>query len=276
MTDLSLPTDASTDAPLQFESAHAGEAPTTVCTSCSEPIRGVYHEANGSVVCSRCRGKLEVLIASTGGMRRFRRALGFGLGAAIGCAVAYGAFRAYSNWDFSLIAIFVGFAVGKAVFVGAERRGGRRYQVLAALLTYFAIASSYVPLAVKELKDSRSAVADSTKAVKGDSTTAVATTSTAESNAAPADSTLAAEVPTATKKTADKPIGFGGFLVGIGALMLLVLALPIMVGMASIISVIILALGLVQAWRMNKAVAINVSGPYRIADPATDAQPATT
>ncbi|MDB4892799.1 MAG: hypothetical protein JWL61_4654 [Gemmatimonadetes bacterium] len=259
MSDPSVPTDASTDVPLQFESAHAGEAPTTVCTSCSEPIRGVYHEANGNVVCSRCRGKLEVLIASTGGMRRFRRAAGFGLGAAIGCAVAYGAFRAYSDWDSSLIAIFVGLAVGKAVFVGAERRGGRRYQVLAALLTYFAIASSYVPLAVKELKERPSAAADSSKAAtKRDSTTAAA-----------------AELPTATKKTADKPMGFGGFLVGVGALMLLVLALPIMVGMGSIISVVILALGLVQAWRMNKAVTINVSGPYRIADPASAAEPAT-
>jgi hypothetical protein len=232
MSDQSVPTDASLDAPLQFDTAHPGEAPPTACTSCSEPIRGVYHEANGNVVCSRCRGKLEVLLATTGGMRRFRRAVGFGLGAAIGCAIAYGAFRAFSDWDFSLIAILVGFVVGKAVFVGAERRGGRRYQVLAALLTYFAIAASV-------------------------------------------DSALAADLPTTTKTEAKSPIGFGGFMVGVGALTLLVFALPIMVGMGSIISVIILALGLLQAWRMNKAVEINVSGPYRLADPTPDAEPAT-
>jgi len=274
MSDQSLPADASLDAPLQFDSAHPGEAPATVCTSCSEPIRGVYHEANGSVICSRCRGKLEVLLASTGGMRRFRRAVGFGLGAAIGCAIAYGAFRAYSDWDFSLIAILVGFAVGKAVFVGTERRGGRRYQVLAALLTYFAIAASYVPLAVKEFKEGPPAVADSLKAsAKKDSLSARA--STADTSSAAADSALAVELPTATKRTADKPLGFGGFMIAVGSLLLLVFALPIMVGMGSIISVIILLLGLVQAWRMNKAVAINVSGPYRLADPTGNPEPAT-
>jgi hypothetical protein len=274
MSDQSVPTDASLDAPLQFDTAHPGEAPSTVCTSCSEPIRGVYHEANGNVVCSRCRGKLEVLLATTGGMRRFRRAVGFGLGAAIGCAIAYGAFRAYSEWDFSLIAILVGFVVGKAVFVGAERRGGRRYQVLAAILTYFAIAASYVPLAMKEFKDGPSVVADSSKAAaKGDSLTAAA--STTDASTASLDSALAAELPTATKTEGKSPIGFVGFMLGVGALTLLVFALPIMVGMGSIISVIILALGLLQAWRMNKAVEINVSGPYRLADPTPDAEPAT-
>lgn len=274
MSDQSVPTDASLDAPLQFDTAHPGEAPPTVCTSCSEPIRGVYHEANGNVVCSRCRGQLEVLLATTGGMRRFRRAVGFGLGAAIGCAIAYGAFRAFSDWDFSLIAILVGFVVGKAVFVGTERRGGRRHQVLAALLTYFAIASSYIPLAVKEFKNGSSVVADSSKAApKGDSLTTA--TSTAGASTASVDSALTVEPPTATKTEAKSPIGFGGFMFAIGATLLLVLALPIMVGMGSIISVIILALGLLQAWRMNKAVEINVSGPYRLADPAPDAEPAT-
>jgi hypothetical protein len=200
--------------------------------------------------------------------------VGFGLGAAIGCAIAYGAFRAYSDWDFSLIAILVGFAVGKAVFVGAERRGGRRYQVLAALLTYFAIAASYVPLAVKEFKEGPPAVADSLKAV-GEEGLTDRTRVHGRHQFGAADSALAVELPTATKKTADKPLGFGGFMIAVGSLLLLVFALPIMVGMGSIISVIILLLGLVQAWRMNKAVAINVSGPYRLADPTGNPEPAT-
>jgi hypothetical protein len=276
MSDQSVPTDASLDAPLQFDTAHSGDAPATVCTSCSQPILGVYHEANGNVVCSRCRGKLEAMVASTGGMRRFRRAVGFGLAAAIGCAILYGAFRAYSDWDFSLIAILVGFVVGKAVFIGAERRGGRRYQVLAALLTYFAIASSYVPLAMKELKEGPPAVTDSSKAAaKSDSLTAAASPAKTDTSTASLDSTRAVELPTATRKEAEKPIGFAGFLLGVGALLLLVFALPIMVGMGSIISVIILGLGLLQAWRMNKAVVINVSGPYRLAGPTTDTEPAT-
>ena len=142
------------DAPLLFESASPSDgAPPAVCASCNEPIRVVYYEANGSVVCSRCRGKLEAQLGSSGGMRRFRRALGFGLGAAIAGALFYYGFQVITGINLGLVAVLVGFMVGKAVFVGTEHRGGRRYQVLAVVLTYFAIASTYVPLVMKEAKE---------------------------------------------------------------------------------------------------------------------------
>ena len=152
------------DAPLQFDTATPHVAPAATCGSCSEPIRSVYYEVNANVVCSRCRGKLEALLGSTGGMRRFRRALGFGLGAAIAGSVFYYGFREITGIDFGLVAVLVGFLVGKAVFVGADRRGGRRYQILAVVLTYFAIASTYMPMVFKESIKERVAASDSTKA----------------------------------------------------------------------------------------------------------------
>src|SRR5206468_726575 len=50
-----------------------------------------------------------------------------------------------------LIAILVGFFVGKAVSWGSYRRGGWKYQTLAMVLTYLSIVASYVPVIVKEI-----------------------------------------------------------------------------------------------------------------------------
>jgi hypothetical protein len=204
------------DVPLLFESASPSDGvPLAVCASCNEPIRVVYYEANGSVVCSRCRGKLEAQLSSSGGMRRFRRALGFGLGAAIAGALFYYGFQVITGINLGLVAVLVGFMVGKAVFVGTDHRGGRRYQVLAVLLTYFAIASTYVPQVLKEARP------------------------------------------------------------GVGGMLLLTAAFPIIAGFSSIISVVILGVGLMQAWRMNRAVNVTVSGPYRIAGLPIDGELAT-
>ncbi|MDQ6633352.1 MAG: hypothetical protein M3Z10_01200, partial [Gemmatimonadota bacterium] len=56
-----------------------------------------------------------------------------------------------------------------------------------------------------------------------------------------------------------------------GALLALSVALPILVGLGSPISILILVFGLLQAWRMNKRVQLSVSGPYRLAPSAAPA-----
>ena len=39
---------------------------------------------------------------------------------------------------FGIVALLIGWMVGKAVFIGSGRRGGRRYQILATLLLLLA------------------------------------------------------------------------------------------------------------------------------------------
>ena len=48
-----------------------------------------------------------------------------------------------------LIAILVGWMVGRAVSVGSEHRGGWLYQVMAVGFTYMAISTSYIPQIVE-------------------------------------------------------------------------------------------------------------------------------
>jgi hypothetical protein len=259
------------DAPLQFDTATPNAAAAATCASCSEPIRSVYYEVNANVVCSRCRGKLEGLLSSTGRVRRFRRAFGFGLSAAIAGAIFYYGFREVTGIDFGLVAVLVGFMVGKAVFVGGDRRGGRRYQIMAVVLTYFAIASTYVPMVFKEGGKNIAAARDSAKvAMQRDSLRAggvVADSSTASvSESTPAENEAdAAPSAASTKPLGSKKLGFGAILLAFVGMVLFTAALPILAGMSSIISVVILFFGLMQAWRMNRAVEVNVSGPYRIA-----------
>ena len=49
------------------------------------------------------------------------------------------------------VSLAVGFIVGKAMRMGSRGVGGRRHQVAAALLTYFAVSMSAVPIAIEQV-----------------------------------------------------------------------------------------------------------------------------
>src|SRR5215510_9347414 len=72
------------------------------------------------------------------------------LAALTGAAVWYGVMVATGK-EFGLLAIVLGLWVGGAVRLGSGGRGGVACQVLAVLLTYAAIAASYVPVLSEEL-----------------------------------------------------------------------------------------------------------------------------
>jgi hypothetical protein len=137
---------------LRFDAAESVSGTTTpTCTSCASAIQRMYHEVNGQVICAPCRGKLEAFARGDGsGTLRFVRALLFGLvGAAIGAGIYY-AILALTGYEIGLVAIVVGWLVGRGVSMGANARGGALYQALAIVLTYIAIVSTYIPLAIKE------------------------------------------------------------------------------------------------------------------------------
>ena len=87
---------------------------------------------------------------STTRLSRALRASGYGALAAVGGSLIYFAVAAITGREFGLVAILVGYMVGRAVRTGAGNRGGQAYQALAIALTYLAIVSTYVPLIVKD------------------------------------------------------------------------------------------------------------------------------
>jgi hypothetical protein len=134
----------------QFERMEPLEesAPST-CASCQRAIADTYFEAAGRVFCEPCRNAVMASLEGGSGASRLVKALLFGAGAAAVSAVAWYAIVRLTGYELGIIAIAVGFAVGGAVRTGAEHRGGWAYQAIAVLLTYLAIAASYVPMVLE-------------------------------------------------------------------------------------------------------------------------------
>jgi hypothetical protein len=134
---------------LQFERAEFGAAPARNCTGCHQPIAGPYFDVNGQPFCEACTASIRRAHGDSPGGAAFGRALGAGVVAgAIGSSLYYVVAK-ISGYQLAIIAIAVGFLVGRAVRWATGGRGGVIYQVLAVALTYTAIAFSWVPFLVE-------------------------------------------------------------------------------------------------------------------------------
>jgi hypothetical protein len=141
--------------------------------------------------------------------------------------------------------------VGRAIQKALPGGGMRRYQVLAAVLTYFAVGVAYMPLLVTEMKKDKAAKPQDSTAVVAQKGAAVASSAAATRSGA--------EEPTQEKS--------GSFLLGIGALIAIAFSLPVMMIFSSgsgILSALIIAIGMRQAWRMSGASTAAITGPFRL------------
>jgi hypothetical protein len=256
---MSQPTNAGGDRPLNFDAAEpTGAGDPLACTACGTTIRGYYHEANGAVVCSSCRRAIEQRLRGGSSLGRFARAMTFGGGAAlIGATLYFGIALAFGI-ELGLIAIVVGWMVGRAVHAGSRGRGGWRYQALAIALTYSAIVVTYMPAAIERSMDPAALAALDSLA---------SDTSAAEAAAepVPAAPTLAAATPGDSSAAAAASVP-RGVVVVLGILVMFVLAWaePFRLGMENMMGLIIIAIGLYQAWLQNRAAAMSLTGPYAI------------
>lgn len=80
-------------------------------------------------------------------------------------------------------------------------------------------------------------------------------------------------IPVIIQEMARNP-SVGGFFLGLGALVLLAAALPFLAGIENILGIVIIAVGLFEAWRINKRLVLAVAGPFEIGRPAA-LQPAS-
>jgi hypothetical protein len=153
----------------------------------------------------------------------------YGGGAAIaGCAI-YAAVAILAHLELALIAILIGYMVGKAVRKGSNGLGGRPQQILAVLLTYFAITFSYVAVFIYHAAEKRPPAAQHAT----DNTTPAGRVSVPQAIASLV--VLAAIAPF---------LALGGNFVG-GA-----------------ISLLIIFFGLRQAWALTGRTDLQIFGPY--------------
>jgi hypothetical protein len=131
---------------LQFARAEVGQPAAVTCLQCHQPVGEAYYEAAGKTVCERCKGQIEWHLAEGAGFVGFLKALAFGAAGGLLGAAAWYAVRVLSGgYQLALIAIAVGWLVGRGVNLGTAGRGGVGFQVLAVLLTYTSIVMQYVP-----------------------------------------------------------------------------------------------------------------------------------
>jgi hypothetical protein len=142
-------------ADLQFDRVvpQGGPAPASaihavVCARCRTPIATEYFDLKGHAICGRCRAAIEAHAQAPSGAGPIVTAGLFGLGAGVAGAAIYYAVIAIAHVEIGIVAILIGYMVGRAVRTGAGGRGGRRYQVLAAALTYASVAIAYAPMVV--------------------------------------------------------------------------------------------------------------------------------
>ena len=233
---------------LQFDTAidqkqigpDGSERLQATCAACDRPIADAYFDVNGTTVCGSCQGEIAREAETPRGVGILARAIGFGVVAAVLGAALYYAVIAITNFEIGIVAIAIGYMVGFSVRKGAGG-GGRRFQIVALLLTYWAVGLAYVPLAFRG-----------------------AATAHEQQESAKAG----AAIPAADRTESDaRPVA--GLGIALAFLAGLSFALPVLAVIGSlpggIISAAIIAFGMLQAWRMTAAPRLVITGPYRIA-----------
>ena len=134
----------------QFATAeYSPNSPATTCAACKRPISGSYFQIKGAPVCAACTEKLRAQMPKDS-HAAFVRAVLFGIGGAVVGLALYVTFALATGLIIGWVSVAVGYIVGKAMRMGSHGVGGRRYQVVAVLLTYFAVSMSAVPIAIEQ------------------------------------------------------------------------------------------------------------------------------
>ncbi|MDB5299229.1 MAG: hypothetical protein JWO87_892 [Phycisphaerales bacterium] len=260
MSQLPDPSDQADD--LQFKTYEPPLAATRVqasaraCTVCNQPIQDAYYTVGDQLICPRCRDQIA---GAPGGSRagRVLKATALGLGAGIVGALVWCLVRRVAHVQLGLLAVAVGYLVGRAVLVGSGNRGGIGYQILAVVLTYCAICANFMPDVVELLmKDSRF------------HTSAHSGPDGATNTNADAGSKAGAE-PTGNPSSPAPPthIGPAKAIAALVILIVLVFVMTLIIpfsGVMSPIGLLIAAFALWEAWKINTRRHIPIAGPYTL------------
>ena len=218
------------------------------CARCGSPLTS-YFEVAGSPFCESCKD-LTVQAHEASHLPTLLRGGGLGLVAAVMGAGAYYAITQLTGYEFGLMSIVLGLTVGGAVRSGSRGRGGWRYQALAMSLCYAAICATYVPRILFGAPTRHASQAAA--APERGSPRAVQTAALAQP----------AKEASAEPGAPEGPPTAGRFFKALGMLFLLSLTLPFLAGAKNAVGIVIIAIGLYEAWKMNRGAPYSVAGPF--------------
>jgi hypothetical protein len=231
----------------QFSTAEYSHIPGTErCRLCGYPVSGEYFRINSQMACSKCAIALRSGQPSDS-HAMFLRGLLMGAGAAVIGLVLYATFTIITNLYLGYIALGVGWLVGKAMMTGSHGMGGKRYQIAAVALTYFAISVAAVPIWIA-------------MAIKHP---AHPTTQTRPDSGADADASNPSDASPPPAQTHARP-GMVKFLVQALFIGLASPFLQLRDPIHGLIGLVILFIGLRIAYTMTAAKPLEVDGPYPV------------
>src|SRR5258708_14613048 len=103
---------------LQFDTAVPSGTPASNCAACKTPLVDTYYTAGKALVCPTCKTRLEDAKPVAPSPATIARATVFGIGGAIAGGILYYAVPALTGYQISIVAIAVGWLVGRAVHLG--------------------------------------------------------------------------------------------------------------------------------------------------------------
>jgi hypothetical protein len=213
------------------------------CQFCHQPIGLTYYRANAAMACPACAESMRGELAKDT-HAAFMRAIFFGVGAAILGLILYATFEIVSGIVIGYASLAVGWLVGKAMIKGSNGVGGRRYQIVAILLTYGAVSMAAIPVMIDYARKHPNTFQTQKKS----------------STAAP-DDLDSGQQPQPTRSGGSSGIG-----AALAQLALLGLASPFLElfsdPVGGLIGLVILSVGMRFAWRFTAAKPLQVLGPF--------------
>lgn len=247
----------------QFE--HDDEQGGLACGYCQRAIEDAYFEVNSQTACRTCRNEIEFSRNAGSPVGRFMKAVLYGgIGGAIGAAIYYGVLAA-TGYEVGLVAIVVGLLVGVGVRIGSGGSGGRVYQVLAVVMTYVSIVSTYVPFIIEAMMSEEAQVVEGVEMDGAGAGAGVAASELPESVEYPSSAETAPDA--SADPTMAEAMSEGGAVVYVVAIVLvglIALAAPFLAGVENLIGILIIGFALYEAWRVNAYEPLAIEGPFRL------------
>lgn len=123
--------------------------PVLRCSDCRTTLYQTYFAMAGRPVCAKCRQPYAKALAYGRGPKTNQRAMLWGVGTALGCALVFGIVSMTIPFIRHLLSIGIAFAVAKALMAATGNLGGRRFQYMAVAMLYGAIGvGSVFPVAL--------------------------------------------------------------------------------------------------------------------------------
>lgn len=132
---------------LQFRKAEKApvEGSGPPCVVCGTRIVDTYYHAQGKVVCPTCASAIQSG-QNAPPPHTLLKSFVYGFAAALAGTAIFALVWIISKGPWAIVSILVGYMVGRSVRYASNGLGGRPQQILAALLTYFSISVSLVPV----------------------------------------------------------------------------------------------------------------------------------